>query len=90
MTRHFLALIALLSGLAALSGPAHASAHQLSACNVGAAAEASEMRAHVPAQAADSGVKTARRCRETRRIALPLGGCELRLPVLMGVERALE
>ena len=90
MTRHFLALLALLSGLAALSGPAHASASPLAACNIGAMAEAGEHRANLPAKRADAGDKAARRSRETRqarRAPLPRG---LRLPVLMGVERALE
>jgi hypothetical protein len=90
MTRHFIAFLALLSGLAALSGPAHASAHPLSSCNVGASVEATERRAHLPAEPADAGDRAARRCRETRRsspVPRPYG---LRMPVLMGVERALE
>ncbi|KPP90278.1 hypothetical protein [Erythrobacter sp. HL-111] len=90
MTRHLLALLALLSGLAALSGPASASAHPLVACNIGPSAEASEARAHVPATPADAGDKAARRGRETQRPAPVPRPRALRMPVLMGVERALE
>lgn len=90
MTRHILALLALLSGLAALSGPAHASAHPLAACNVGASAEAGETRTHLAAKPADAGDKATRRCRETRRPSPVPRPRALRMPVLMGVERALE
>jgi len=90
MTRHFLAFLALLSGLAALSGPAHASAHPLSPCNVGASAEATENRPHLAAKPADAPDKAARRCRETRRTLAQPRPRVLRMPVLMGVERALE
>jgi len=90
MTRHLLALLALLSGLAALSGPAYASSQPLSACNIGASAEASEKRARLAAKPADAGDKAARRCRETRRTSPPPRPRALRMPVLMGVERALE
>jgi len=91
MTRHILALLALLSGLAALSGTAHASsAGPLAACNIGASAEAAESRAHLPAKRLDAPDKAARRCRETRRTAPVPRPRVLRMPVLMGVERALE
>ena len=90
MTRHFLAFLALLSGLSALTGPAHASAHPLSACNVGTCAEAAENRAHLPSKLADAPDKAARRCRETRLVSPVPRPRVMRMPVTMGVERALE
>ncbi|MEE4205522.1 MAG: hypothetical protein V2I39_04485 [Erythrobacter sp.] len=90
MTRHLLAFLALLSGLAALSGQAHASPSPLSPCNVGAPAEMSEMRENLEARRADAPDKAARRCRETRTATPMPRPAVLRVPTLMGIERALE
>ena len=73
MTRHILALLALLSGLAALSGTAHASS-----------------AGPLAAKRLDAPDKAARRCLETRRTSPVPRPRVLRMPVLMGVERALE
>lgn len=91
MTRRFLALLALLTGLVAFGGTAQASLAEALACNTSIAASAGDA-----AQGADNAalqpvpatVQESREVEKPRRRAAPPSG--LRLPVLMGVERAFE
>jgi hypothetical protein len=89
MTRHFFALLALLTGLAALGSPAQASLAEALACNSSLAAAAGEETAGSESVAAQAAPATLRATREVaapeRRPAVPEA---LRLPVLMGIERA--
>ena len=91
MTRHFFALLALLTGLAALGSPAQASLAEALACNSSIAAAAGEETSGSESVAAQPAPATLRATREVakpeRRPAVPEA---LRLPVLMGIERAYE
>ncbi|WP_298465951.1 hypothetical protein [uncultured Erythrobacter sp.] len=90
MTRQLIAFLALLSGLAALSGPAHASVISSVSCDVGVSAEANETKAGTPAGIREAAKKRPVRCRTVKtpkRIRLPES---LRVPVAMGIERAYE
>ena len=95
MTRQFFALLALLTGLAALGSPAQASAAsslaEALACNTSIAAAAGDETVHgetVPCRAAPATI------RASCAAELPeMRGDKpqaLRLPVLMGIERAFE
>jgi hypothetical protein len=91
MTRRFLALLALLTGLVALGGTAQASFAEALACNASIAAAAGDEASgseSVAAQPAPTSL------RETRQIEAPeprpAPPASLRLPVLMGIERAFE
>lgn len=95
MTRRLLAFLALLTGLVAFGGPAHASAAsslaEALACSSSiAAASGDELGAGESAlvQAAPATI------RATRAIEVPcqrpVVPASLRLPVLMGIERAFE
>jgi len=91
MTRHFFALLALLTGLAALGSPAQASLAEVLACDSSITAAAG---------LEDSGSETApdrpapKTPRESRKVELPERRAPLpavlRPPVLMGIERAYE
>jgi len=91
MTRRLLALLALLTGLVAFGGTAQASLAEALACSSSIAAPnaadhcSGESVAIQPAPATIS---------ETRAAEMPCpppaGSPSLRLPVLMGVERAFE
>jgi hypothetical protein len=91
MTRRFLAFLALLTGLVAFGGPAQASLAEALACNASIAAaagvEASGSES-IAAQPAPTSL------RETRQLETseprPAPPASLRLPVLMGIERAFE
>ncbi|MEL7196919.1 MAG: hypothetical protein AAGL10_01260 [Pseudomonadota bacterium] len=91
MTRHIFAFLALLSGLAAIDQPVHAHLAEASAaCDAGTEASADQ------AGGADhTGVKTAsdkaakRKAKKADVAPAPLPAF-LRLPVLMGIERAYE
>lgn len=91
MTRHFLALLALLTGLAALGGPAHASLGEALACSASIAAAAGDEVAGGETAAVQPVPAT---IMETRALAMPEARSAapdaLRLPVLMGIERAFE
>ncbi len=90
MTRHILAILALLSGLAALSGPAHASVLHAAPCDVGVSTGTSEEKAGTPAELRETEKKRDVRCRKLKapkRILLPQSK---RVPVAMGIERAFE
>jgi len=91
MTRHFFALLALLTGLAALGSPAHASLAEALACDSSIAAAAGDESARsetAPVQAAPATIRASRAAEvPASRPACPPA---LRLPVLMGIERAYE
>lgn len=91
MTRHFFALLALLTGLAALGSPAQASLAEALACNSSIAASAGDEAPRnetVPVQTAPT---TLQQSREVEAPASrPAPPRALRLPVLMGIERAYE
>ena len=89
MTRHLLAILALLSGLAALSGPAHASVIHSAPCDV-VSTGTSQEKAGTPAELRESAKKRDTRCRKVKapkRMLLPQSQ---RVPVAMGIERAFE
>ena len=91
MTRRFLAFLALLTGLVAFGGPAQASLVEALACGSSIAAAAGDEctgSEHVAVQSVPTTVH------ESRDIAAPQSRPArprtLRLPVLMGIERAYE
>lgn len=91
MTRRFLALLALLTGLVALGGTAQASLAEALACSASiAAATGDEAHGseHVAAQPVPATI-SATRAVEAPATA-PVVPPSLRLPVLMGIERAYE
>ena len=91
MTRHILALLALLTGLAAFGGTAQASLTEALACNSSIAATAGEEASGSEKAAAQPAPAT---LHETRKVeapeSRPAAPAALRLPVLMGIERAYE
>lgn len=90
MKRQLIAFLALLSGLAALSGPANASVISAVSCDVGISAEANESKAGTPESVREAAKKRPVRCRTVKtpkRVQLPQS---LRVPVAMGIERAYE
>lgn len=91
MTRHILALLALLSGLAAFGSPAQASLVEALACGSSIAAAAGDEAApceSVAVQLAPATISATRAIEEPRHA--PAKPESLRLPVLMGIERAYE
>lgn len=91
MTRRFLAFLALLTGLVALGGTAQASLAEALACSSSIAAASSNDAARsesVAVQPAPSTI-SATRAAETA-CPPPASPSLLRLPVLMGIERAYE
>ncbi|MCZ8370455.1 MAG: hypothetical protein O9293_10905 [Porphyrobacter sp.] len=91
MTRRFLALLALLTSLVALGGTAQASLAEALACSSSIAAASGDERAgaeHVAAQPAPATI-SATRAAEPDCLP-PAAPASLRLPVLMGIERAYE
>lgn len=91
MTRHFFALLALLTGLAALGSPEQASLAEALACNASIAAAAGEEASGSESVAVQEAPAT---LQATRAVAAPesrpAAPASLRLPVLMGIERAYE
>ena len=91
MTRHLLALIALLTGLAALGSPAQASLAEALACGSSIAATAGDSAQHDETVAAQPVPATIHATRAIEApAAAPARPKALRLPVLMGIERAYE
>ncbi|ANK13397.1 hypothetical protein [Erythrobacter neustonensis] len=91
MTRRFLAFLALLTGLVAFGGPANASLAEALACGSSiAAASGDEAQGceHVAIQPVPATVHESREIEAPERRA-PRPDA-LRLPVLMGIERAFE
>lgn len=91
MTRHLLALLALLTGLAAFGSPAQASMAEALACNSSITAAAGQDAASGESAAMQLAPATLQETRQVeapeRRPATPRAQ---RLPVLMGIERAFE
>ncbi len=91
MTRHFFALLALLTGLAAIGSPAQASLAEALACDSSIAATAGDNAQHNEAVAAQPVPATIHASRAVEvPVAVPAQPDGLRLPVLMGIERAYE
>ncbi|MEM6267265.1 MAG: hypothetical protein AAF707_07045 [Pseudomonadota bacterium] len=90
VTRHLFAFLALLSGLAVLSHPVHAHLTEGARCDTSMEASAQAMADadHAPGLEA-SETTSKRELREPAENTAPLPDA-LRLPVLMGVERAYE
>jgi hypothetical protein len=91
MTRHFFALLALLTGLAALGSPAQASLAEALECDSSIAAAAGDETSgseSVTVQAVPASLKATRKVEAPERRPTPPR--VLRLPVLMGIERAYE
>ncbi len=93
MTRHFFALLALLTGLAALGSPAQASLAEAMACDSSIAALAGgdeaarseAVRTRAPAATAPTRRAVQQPCAGHEMLPAPV-----RVPVLMGIERAYE
>ncbi len=91
MTRHILAFLALLSGLTAFGGPAQASLVEVLACGSSIAAAAGDEVAGSESVAVQSAPTTVHESREIEAPqSRPAPPHALRLPVLMGIERAYE
>ncbi|MGY6636914.1 MAG: hypothetical protein ACXIUO_07245 [Erythrobacter sp.] len=94
MTRQFFALLALLTGLAAFGAPAQATLAEALACDASIAASASDDAARSEQghfALAESLPANARASRAGEPAANdPAVPASLRLPVLMGIERAYE
>lgn len=91
MTRHILALLALLTGLAALGSPAQASFAEALACNASIAAASGEEAPGIESAAVQPAPTTLQETREVEAPeSRPAAPASLRLPVLMGIERAFE
>jgi hypothetical protein len=91
MTRRLLALLALLTGLAALGSPAQASLAEALACDASIAAAAGDegIRSEAkPAQAVPATIRATRKVEAPE--SRPVRPRAVRLPVLMGIERAYE
>lgn len=91
MTRRLLAFLALLTGLVALGGPAQASLAEALACGSSISAAAGDETATGESIAAQSVPSTLHESREVEAPeSRPATPSSLRLPVLMGIERAYE
>lgn len=91
MTRRFLALLALLTSLVALGGTAQASLAEALACSSSIAAASGDERSGAESVAAQPAPATIRATRAAEAPCPPPATPEsLRLPVLMGIERAYE
>jgi hypothetical protein len=91
MTRHILAFLALLTGLAALGSPAQASLAEALACDSSIAAAAGEEASGGESVAVQSAPATLKQTRAVEAPeSRPAAPASLRLPVLMGIERAYE
>lgn len=90
MTRHFFAFLALLSGLAALSGPAHASSVDPLACAASLAECEGAERAGEQVAVNPLRGKLSQGLAVRASAPLPLADTGLRPPVLMGIDRAYE
>ena len=91
MTRQLLAFLALLSGLAALNGPAHAAATETMACNASVAVSAdSDIASEQDRTSSTLAIATAR---DSSSAAMPRAIVSDVLnirPVLIGIDRAYE
>lgn len=91
MTRQLLALLALLSGLAALQAPASASVLDNLPCDIGISSDSGQDQSGLPETVRkERKASQSIRCpsqKAPRALRVPE---VLRLPVLMGIERAFE
>ncbi len=91
MTRRFLAFLALLTGLVALGGTAQASLAEALACSSSIAAASGDEAAKTESVAVQPAPTTIRATRAAEApCPAPAAPSVLRLPVLMGIERAYE
>lgn len=92
MTRHFFALLALLTGLAALGSPAQASLTEALACDssIAAATDADNSQKSEIVAAQPVPVTIHASSAVEQPLAAPVPPEALRLPVLMGIDRAHE
>jgi hypothetical protein len=91
MTRHIFALLALLTGLAAIGSPAQASLAEALSCDASIAACAGDEGNRSEAARAESLPANVRASRAGEPLpSAPATAGSLRLPVLMGIERAYE
>jgi len=94
MTRHFFALLALLTGLAAFGSPAQASLAEALACDASIAASTADEAARSDTGHFALGESLSANARAARASkpapSVQAAPASLRLPVLMGIERAYE
>ncbi|MGY6551571.1 MAG: hypothetical protein ACXIT4_06690 [Erythrobacter sp.] len=91
MTRHIFAFLALLTGLAALGSPAEAALTQALNCDSSIAASSGDDAARPAASHAETPILAARSAPTAMPVCCtPAAPAALRLPVLMGIERAFE
>jgi hypothetical protein len=91
MTRRLLALLALLTGLVAFGGTAHASLAEALACSASIAATSGDEAVKGESVAAQPAPTTIQATRAAEAPCQPPAVPDaLRLPVLMGIERAYE
>lgn len=91
MTRRFLAFLALLTGLVALGGTAQASLAEALACSSSIAAASGDEVAKSESVAVQPAPSTIQATRAVEApCPPPAAPSVLRLPVLMGIERAYE
>lgn len=91
MTRKLFAFLALLSGLAALSSAATVSyAHNSSQCNASVSANATSVATSEHRQAKPAPGKVSARANDTSQKKTAPVPQSLRMPVLMGIDRAHE
>lgn len=90
MRRQLIAFLALLTGLAALGAPASASINEALNQNFDVSAHAEPSDNCDRATPADDPQKKATKCRKAKKRKTGQVPEALRLPVLMGIERAYE
>lgn len=91
MTRHLFALLALLTGLAAFGSPAQASLAEALACDASIAASTADEAARSEASHGESQPGNVHAsCAVEPVVPVSSVPARLRLPVLMGIERAYE
>lgn len=91
MKRHFFAFLALLTGLAAFGAPAEASYAHALRCDTSISASAADEAVRSEAAHGETAPASLRaRCAATPAVRANLAPAALRLPVLMGIERAYE
>ncbi len=91
MIRKLFALLALLTGLAALSGPANASVLDNLPCDIGIASDSAQDQGGLPETIRkERAAKVTVRCPSSKTAPMMPVPESLRLPVLMGIERSFE
>ena len=91
MRRHLIALFALLSGIAALQAPAHASALESMVFDARAFARANDNSANQECVCKEQAERGATKCPKSTTRSVPRRFLDaLGIPVLVGSDRALE